>query len=290
MKNTMILFLLITSIAFGKPRVMTTIFPVYDGVREIGGDRVEVDMLIKPGSDPHSFDLSPRDIARVEKSDALIYLSEGMEVWIDRVTSGVGSLKSYELVHLEPHNHSHGHDHSDDDPHIWLDPIEYIDVLERVKDILIETDLDGRGYYTDRYIAYKSQLEELDRDIKETISKSRYDTIIYAGHYAFGRFSNRYGLKYITPYKNTSPNGNITPRALKNLIDAIEASGQRYIYKESLVNSKISRVLEDEVGVKTLELHQMGSISKSELEEEKTYLIIMRENLENLKKGLEYGN
>ena len=84
-----ILFLLLSIAAYGKLEVATTIFPVYDAVRVVGGDRVETSLLVSPGVEPHSFEPSPRDIARINKSDVFLYLNENMETWIKKFQKNV---------------------------------------------------------------------------------------------------------------------------------------------------------------------------------------------------------
>lgn len=288
-----ILFLLLSIAAYGRLEVATTIFPVYDAVRVIGGDRVEVSLLVTPGVEPHSFEPSPRDIARINKSDVFLYLNENMETWIEKFEKNVevetvSASHGIPLMSMEEEkDHSHEGHHHHMDPHIWLDPLLYIEVVENITEELEGRDPENAPYYRENFKNYRRELENLSGEIEMALSTSTHKQIIYAGHFSFGYFTRRYNLEYISVYKNLSPNANISPRDLKKVIEVVEGSGQRYIFQEALVNSKTAKLISDETGVEVLMLHQLGGVTKDDLKNEKSYLILMRENLENLKKGLE---
>lgn len=288
-----ILFLLLSIAAYGRLEVATTIFPVYDAVRVIGGNRVEVSLLVTPGVEPHSFEPSPRDIARINKSDVFLYLNENMETWIEKFKKNVevdtvSATHGISLMSMEEEEeHSHEGHHHHLDPHIWLDPLLYIEVVENITEELEGRDPENALYYRENFQNYKRELEKLNGDIEVVLSASTHKQIIYAGHFSFGYFTRRYNLEYISVYKNLSPNANISPRDLKKVIEVVEGSGQNYIFQEALVNSKTAKLISAETGVEVLMLHQLGGVTKDDLKNEKSYLILMRENLENLKEGLE---
>ncbi|GLI55250.1 periplasmic divalent manganese/zinc-binding lipoprotein [Propionigenium maris DSM 9537] len=288
-----ILFLLLSMAAYGKLEVATTIFPVYDAARVIGGDRVEVSLLVTPGVEPHSFEPSPRDIARINKSDVFLYLNEEMETWIEKFRRNVevetvSTSQGIPLMSMEEDDdHSHEGHHHHLDPHIWLDPLLYIKVVENITQELERRDPENAHYYRENFKIYSRELEKLSEDIVETLEGSTHKQIIYAGHFSFGYFTRRYGLDYISVYKNLSPNAEISPKDLKKVIEVVAASGQRYIFQEALVNSKTAKLISNETGVEVLMLHQLGGVTRDDLKRKKSYLIIMRENLENLRKGLE---
>lgn len=277
--------------------VSTTIFPIYDAVRVIGGDRVNVNLLVKPGVEPHSFEPSPRDIARINNSDIFLYLDDSMETWIDKFKKNIDietvkTAKGIELYEVDDDEHGHDHNHHKHsyDPHIWLDPILYIKVVQNVTEELIRIDPQNKEYYSKNLLDYEKQLNKLNEDIVEVVDSSKYKKIIYAGHFSFGYFTKRYELEYVTAYKNTSPNANIGPRDLQKIIEEIKNSGQKFIYQETLVNDKTAKLISSETNTEILLLHQLGGISKKEMESESSYIELMRDNLENIKKGLEYEN
>ncbi len=159
--------------------------------------------------------------------------------------------------------------------------------MENITQEFERRDPQNAHYYRENSSLYIKELEKLNADIVETLEGSTHKQIIYAGHFSFGYFTRRYGLDYISVYKNLSPNAEISPKDLKKVIEVVAASGQRYIFQEALVNSKTAKLISNETGVKVLMLHQLGGVTREDLKKNKSYLIIMRENLENLKKGLE---
>lgn len=291
----LILFLMVTSIIYGKMNVATTIFPVYDAVKVVGGDKVDTTLLIKPGIEPHSFEPSPRDISEINRSEILMYLDDSMETWIHkfesnietlvfRVSEGVAFMEEEE----EEDDHGHHHHHHSRDPHIWLDPVRYMEVVENIYEKLVEIDGENKDYYNANYEEYIEKLEDLHEGYEDMARNVRYKKIIYAGHFSFGYMVDRYDLEYETVYKNFSPNSGISPRDLQKIIVVVRESGQGYIYQEALVNSKTADLISEETGADILLLHQLGGVSKDEYKDGMGYLEIMMDNLNNLKKGLGY--
>lgn len=287
------IFLLLSVITYGKTQVAATIFPIYDAVRVIGGDQVEASLLVRPGVEPHSFEPSPRDIARINSSDVFLFLDKSMETWIGKFEKNIeiDTVRIAEGIDLieEEDDHGHDHHHHPYDPHLWLDPLLYIKVVENITEELIKIDRENEQYYRKNLETYKKILEQLHTDIEEAVQNSRYNKIIYAGHFSFGYFAKRYDLEYVTAYKNLSPNAKISPRDLQRIIKEIEDSGQKYIFQETLVNSRTAKLIAEETDSEILLLHQLGGISKEEMSKGSTYISLMEDNLKNLKRGLEYG-
>ncbi len=293
-----ILFLLIATISFGQMNISTTIFPVYDGVKEIGGDKVEVTLLVKPGVEPHSFEPTPRDIININNSDRLFYLDESMETWIEKFKKNVSTetfsvskgitFNVLEEEEDDDHDHHHHHHHDSKDPHIWLDPVRYQTVIKNIYMELSKLDPKNKSYYEVNYNNYIDRLKKLDDEFNNLSKNVRFNTIYYAGHFSFGYFTERYNLKYVSIYKNLSPNAGISPKDMQRIIKLLKDSNQEYFFKEALVNSKASTLIAEETSLKPLLLHQMGSISKKELKENLSYMDLMNLNLENLKRGLRY--
>ncbi len=113
-------------------------------------------------------------------------------------------------------------------------------------------------------------------------------TIVYGGHFAFGYFARRYGLTHVSPYTGFSPDAEPTPRKIAELIDRIRELGTSTVYFEELVDPKVAEVIADATDAEMLLLHGAHNVTAAELEAGVSYLDIMQENLEKLKKGLGY--
>ena len=298
----------------GKIKVIATLFPQYDFVRQIAGDKATVSLLLPPGTESHTFEPSPKNIVDTQKAGVFIYTGEFMEPWADRIikgssdsgvvivdaSKGIELMDENELAHGdvneedehedEEENHSHEDgNHGGKDPHIWLDPTNAIKMVENILEGLVQADSKNESFYRENAEAYKKKLMELDEKFTEAFSKVKSKKIIYGGHFAFGYFAKRYGLDYISPYKGFAPDAEPNPQRIAELVRNMEESGSKFIYYEELVEPKVAKVIAGETGAEMLLLHGAHNISRDELDAGITYIGIMEGNLEKLKQGLGYG-
>lgn len=285
-----------------KLKVVTTLFPLYDFARQIAGDTAEVTLLLPPGIEPHAYDPTPRDVVRIREADLFIYTSPEMEPWVQRILQGVQKEKTLVVeasqgIRLMEHAHdsegartpsSEAEKPGAKDPHVWLDPVLAARIAHTIEAALIQNDPARKEQYTRNAEALDAQLNQLDADFKAVFAKTRFKTIIYGGHFAFGYFAERYGLDNISPYKGFSPDAEPTPARIAQLIETLKSTGQDTIYFEELIDPKIARVISEQTGAQMLLLHGAHNLSKEELSSGITYVQIMEGNLERLKKGLKY--
>lgn len=323
----MILFSLLLTLFSGcakqendpRPLVITTLFPQYDFARQIAGDKINLKLLLKPGVEAHAFEPTPRDIAQISKGALFIYTGEFMEPWAERILKGikndnliiVDAGKNVALLdaddhhdeHFEDdddHGHKHNHDHKkkdqqkkhhhgDRDPHIWTDPLNVLKMIDNILEGLVKADPENSAYYTANAEKYKKEILALHSEFISTFKKTEHKKILYAGHFAFGYFARRYGLEHISPYKGFSPDSEPGPREIAELIKSIEESKTKVIYYEELVDPKVARVISQQTGAEMVLLHGAHNVSKKEFNEGLTYIAVMKNNLEALKKGLGYS-
>lgn len=305
----MIIFSVVLMLGFGcgfsgeakseKLKVVTTLFPQYDFVREIGKDKVEVNLLLPPGVEPHSYEPSPQDIVRIRKSGVFIYTGEYMEPWAHKV---IKSAKVKNLVvvdagngidlmeQADQHGHEHEatehHHHGGKDPHIWLDPVYAQKMVANIAAGLSKADPENKSYYQKNGEVYRQKLQALHLKFAETFRQAKYKKIIYGGHFAFGYFARRYGLEHISPYKGFAPDAEPTPQRIAELVKSMKASGVKVIYYEELIDPKVAKVISAQTGAKMLLLHGAHNVTKAELKAGISYIRIMESNLEKLKQGL----
>jgi zinc transport system substrate-binding protein len=146
----------------------------------------------------------------------------------------------------------------------------------------------GNGvFYRENSRRYIEKLDQFDSETSKILQGCRLKTIVSGGHFAFGPFAKRYGLKAVSPFKGYSPNGQPSPRAIAGLVDTIRKTGSRVIFHEELVQPKVARVVAEETGVKLLLLHGIHNVSRDELQRGETWLSLMKKNVENLRQGLQ---
>ena len=281
----------------GKIKIIATLFPQYDFAREIVKDKGEVILLLPPGVEAHSFEPTPQDIGSIKNSDVFVYTGEYMEPWAEKMIKNIGEgditvvdlSKGIELIDEDDCDHDDHDHHGGKDPHIWLDPINAQKMVDSILEAVVKIDGENEDFYRENGEDYKKRLEELDKKFVETFKKTEHNTIIYGGHFAFGYFTKRYGLDYISPYNGFTPNAEPSPKKITELMENMKSLGMNTIYYEELIDPKVARVISEQTGAEMLLLHGAHNVSKEELESGVSYIDIMEENLEKLKQGLVYN-
>lgn len=272
--------------------ITTTIFPLYDFTKQITQDKLKVKMILPPGNEPHTYQLKPKDILTIRNSKMFIYTGPFLEVWADKL---IDVLDEDEVLvlnvshNLELHHEDEEEEHDHDvDPHIWVDPILAMTIIDNILEYIIQIDPENASFYRENAEKYKEELSKLDLAYQDLFSKVEHKTIIFGGHFVFGYLAERYGILHVSPYKGFSPDTLPTTRNLHNLINLIQTTGNKTIFYEEMINPEVAEVLAQETGAKLLPLNGAGYISKKDFDEGVTYLDLMYQNIENLKKGLNY--
>ena len=279
-----------------KLQVVTTLFPLYDFARTIGGDRVEVRLLLPPGVEPHEFEPRPDDVVRLAKADLFVYTNQYMEPWAARLLQGVDN-KGLAVVDAsagvtflpataeeeveEGHRPEGGMN-----PHVWLSIPNAERMVANIRDGLVRKDPAGAAVYRTHAEAYLSRLAELDRRFREGLSGCGQRLFLHGGHYAFGYLAKRYGLRYVSAYP-LSANAEPTPRRLMELVDLMRRNSLHYIFYEELLSPRVAQTIARETGAALLQLYVIENVSREELAAGATYLSLMEENLKNLRIGLQ---
>ncbi len=308
MKRKAVVILLILIAAAGckkntqteKVKVTVTIFPLLDFVREVGRDRVDVDMLVPPGVQPHSFEPRPADIIRLGESRLFVFIGEAMEPWAEDILKSMGkdapaTLNASDGVKLINRSGDDGHVHkgrSDKspahyDPHIWLDFSIDQAIVRRIAEMLSESDPSNEAFYRENARIYSERLERLDESFKKALSTCRNRTILHGGHFAFRYLAERYNLSYMSPYRGFSSEAEPSPGDLAAIIDRVRETGAEYIFYEELLEPKLARIIASETSVKLLKLHAAHNVSPEEMKAGASFIGLMQENLSVLKKALE---
>jgi len=291
--------------ATDKLKVVTTLFPLYDFVRSVGREKVEVSLLLPPGVEPHSFEPKPDDIVRVNKADVFIYTNKFMEPWAADILRGAGrsdllvvdSSAGATLLpageqsgeageRVDEQKEEHHHPASGMDPHIWLSIPNAQKMVDNIAAGLASRDPGNRDFYHGNAEAYKSELKRLDQKFKEGLSACKTRLFLHGGHYAFGYLADRYGLSYISAYA-VSADAEPTPGRLVKLIKQMKSHSLRFVFTEELISSRTAKIIAEETGATILTLHGVHNVSREDMERGATYLTLMGRNLENLRKGLQ---
>ncbi|HYS44651.1 MAG TPA: metal ABC transporter substrate-binding protein [Geobacteraceae bacterium] len=280
-----------------KLQVVTTLFPLYDFARQIGGDRVEVTLLLPPGVEPHDFEPRPEDVVRLARADLFVYTNQYMEPWAARILKGVDNKglvvidasvgAAFIPVAQEEEGDEGGHSHEGGmNPHIWLSIPNAERMVENIRDGLIRKDPAGSASYQKNAEACRARLAELDKKFREGLSRCSQRLFLHGGHYAFGYLAKQYGLRYVSAYP-LSANAEPTPRKLMALVDLMRKNSLNTIFYEELLSPRVAETIARETGATLLKLNVVENVTREELAAGATYLSLMEENLKNLRTGLQ---
>lgn len=279
--------------------VYTTVFPVYDFTQKIGGDRIELHNMLPWGASPHVFEPSTRLVANLSKAGLIIFNGAGLEPYMDKLGSAlkdtgvtiIDSSQGIKLLelneekdhaeHSEKENH---HGHGLYDPHIWLSPQNASMQGENILNALINADPLNKEYYLKNYQDFQENMKKLDREYEEAVFGLEKKELVVT-HEAFAYLCRDYGLTQMSlmgPNAEAEP----TPGRMREIIKFVRAHRVSHIFFDALESPKAAEAIAFETKTQVLSLNPLGSITEKELDMGDDYFSIMRNNLENLKEGL----
>lgn len=283
--------------ADGRPIVYTSFYPLYDFAQKIGGDKVQVCCLIRPGTKAHDWEPSPRDLANLSKADLFLCNGLGMEPWIKNAVDAMGNVK-FQVVEtaqgIDPitggHHHEHGdhHEHHDDysapDPHVWLSPVNVKIILKNIADAFVKLDSDNAKYYQENLQIWTAKCDELDKQYRETLSDAPQKEIVVS-HQAFGYLCREYGLTQI-PIEGLTAQSDPGMARMAELVKKIRDDGITTVFVESSQDSRICDALAKETGAKVDVLNPYETLYDDQIQAGDDYFSVMTRNLEALKKAV----
>ena len=279
--------------------IYTSFYPMEFLVSQIAGDKAQVISLVPAGVEPHEWEPKPRTLAGLQESDMLVYNGAGMEAWLEDFlpslkNSGVKTVNTSSGLELLPFDEKNADVHEGEegeenaellyDPHVWVSPAKYKQQAENVLNALIEIDAANQDYYKSNYSKLAEQLDKLDSDYRKAVAGFKSKVFIVS-HSAFEYLAKEYGLTQL-PIRGVTPLAEPSPAKLAELVQICKDNDIKYIFFESLVSPKLSETLAKEVGAETLVLNDGQGITAEQMKQGRSYITIMYENLENLKKAL----
>jgi len=273
-----------------KIKIVTTLFPLYDFAREVGGDKVDVTLLLPPGVEAHSFEPKPSDIVKISEADLFIYTGKYMEPWAGAILKSVpgktvidasAGVKMIPEVFHDKNESAGAPDH-----HIWLDFGNDMQIVREIEKELSGIDPSNAAYYGQRAQAYIRILSALDNTFRTTLSRCESREIIYGGHYAFGYLASRYHLIYVAA-QGVSPDAEPSAKDLARLVDQIKRDRVPFVFYEELSSPKVSETIARETKTRLLLLNAAHNITKMDFDNNVSFISLMQENLSNLSVGLQ---
>ncbi|NNU85239.1 adhesin [Geobacillus sp. BMUD] len=290
--------------------IYTTVYPLEDFAKKIGGDAVIVKSVYPPGAEAHTFEPTTKTVQQIAQADAFIYIGHGMEPFAEKLketlqhehvrffvaTKGIEWLEAndeneheHDEAHKDEHSENdqadHGHEHGDQDPHVWLDPIRSIVIAENIRDLLTELKPEKKELFRKNFETVKTKLERLDAQFRSVIEKAPKKEILVS-HQAYGYWEDRYGIKQLS-VSGLSPSNEPSQKALAQLIETAKQHHIRYMIFEQNIHPKTAEVIQNELGAKPLRLHNLESLTDADRKAGRDYFAIMEENVRTLQTALQ---
>jgi zinc transport system substrate-binding protein len=279
-----------------KIKVVASFYPFYEIAKEIGGNNTIVTSVIPIGVEPHEWEITPQRISNIMGADVIIYNGIGFDAWLGKKDQFRNSFlvdisKDLQLIKIgeqESENPGQGpqyDDHTGYDPHVWLDPIFVKHISNTISSALINLDPNNTKAYEQNTKNFIQRLDGLDSLIKTSLNNCELKDFI-TFHEAFQYFANRYGLNQHAVHGN-SPEGEILPHQIIQIISIAKDLGIDTIYSEELKDPRLSQTLAAEIpNGKVLLLSPIEVMNQDEQKKDTGYIDKMKMNLESLKQGL----
>lgn len=299
----------------GKLQVVTTLFPYYDFVRAIGGERVEPTLLLPPGMEPHSFEPTPLDVVTLSHADVLIYNGGSGELWVEEILSSSDHDISHTLCAMEqveimesevvegmedtPHAHDHDEDcekahheeeedsdHVEYDEHIWTSPVNAMAIAEAVYDTLSAADPQGADYYEENLAGYLASLTELHEAFLSIREDAARDILLFGDRFPLLYFCETYDLRYRAAFHGCAGDTEPGIGTIKFLIDLANEESIPVVFTIELSSGKVARVISESSAAVPRTFYSLQNISRDDFNAGETYLSLMWKNTEVLKEAL----
>jgi zinc/manganese transport system substrate-binding protein len=237
---------------------VATTTQVADLVREVGGERADVEQILQPNTDPHGYEPRPSDVKAIAGADAIFQSGGELDEWLDELIENSGSdaprvelIQAVETLPGDDAPAEEAHDHGESaDPHWWQNPRNAIAAVAGIRDALSAADPDGRAAYEANARTYTERLRRLDRDVAACIDGiPPAQRKLVTTHDALRYYADRYGIEVIgalIPSRSTAaqPSAGDTQK----LVDQIEREQVAAIFPESSINPKLERAVSRETG------------------------------------------
>ena len=301
------------SLANKKVSVVATIYPQYDWLKNILGeyaDKVDLKLLIKNGTDLHSYKPSAQDIAAIANADLVVYVGGESDEWIEKAleaTPKAGRMqvnlmqvlgdrvKEEEVVEgmqAEEHEHEH-HEHAEapeNDEHIWLSLKNAQILVKNLAESVAKIDSANAPVYRANAIIYASKLHDLDWAYDSTVSNASQKTILFGDRFPFRYMVDDYGIKYYAAFGGCSAESEASFETVAFLAGMMDSLSLPVIFtidgSRSNVALAVRNASKNSKSVPVLQLNSMQSVTDEQIRSGVDYMSIMKSNLETLKKGL----
>lgn len=296
-----------TSAASGEKKlsVICSIFPQYDFTREIAGDKIELELLLKSRVDLHNYKPNAEDILKIKNCDLFIDIGGESDEWANDVFSSLGDEAPLHLSLIntveakaeeeiegaeKEHEHEDGEEHEEHenelDEHVWTSLKNAVLIVSAIEEKLCELDGKNSEEYRKNAESYKEKLSALEKRYSEAISKAKTKTLVFADRFPFRYLADDYSLECFAAFAGCSAETQASFETVAFLSQKVSENALKYVLKIDGSDGAVAETVASQSGAKIKTLNSCQSVSQEELENGATYLSIMKENLSVLEEVL----
>ena len=288
-------------------KIVATVFPVYDWVRNILGTNpagAELTLLYDNGVDPHSFQPTASDIMKVSSCDLFIYVGGESDEWAEDLLQeavnqeirtvnlmqvlGDRAVEEEQIQTAEEKTHTE-EEEPEYDEHIWLSLRNAAVLCDAIGEALQEADPAHAGIYKENWKEYKTKLSDLDAEYQQTIQEAELNTLLFADRFPFLYLVNDYGLDHYAAFNGCSAE---TEASFGTIIFLAEKMNELHLPAVLVIEGSDGRIAKtiirntDTKDQKVLMMDSLQTAPKDGDDQERTYLTVMKENLDTIKEAL----
>lgn len=280
MKKIFVFTILFSTLVFAKMNVVVSIVPQKSFVEEIGKDLVNVEVMVNPGQNPHSYEPKPSQMKAIAKGDIYFYIGTEFEnIWLEKFKSQnnklnfIDSAKGIEKITMAEHHHHEDHDeeeHHDEetnhedhdehhhdglDPHVWTSPSNVKIIAKNIFDALVENDSKNKQTYEKNYNLFIKKVEDTDKKIKEILSSISKDSTFLVFHPAWGYFAKEYNLEQVAvEVEGKEPK----PKELAKILEEAREEKVKAIFAQPEFSDKSAKIIARELDIKVLKVSPLA--------------------------------
>lgn len=276
----------------GKISVVTTIFPYYDFARSVSKGTCDVDMLLKPGSDVHSFEPTPSDILKIRNADLFIYNGGESDEWVDSILESLGDtdkpvvMKMTDYVKPLTEMDADHHAEDEEDEHIWTSLDNAKTLVSKISDEVSKLDQKHKSVYNENSLDCIEKIGKVQSEIENTVNSSKSKKIVVGDRFPLLYFATEFSLDWECAFPGCSTETEPSLDRLSKLTDTIEKDKIKTILKLEMSENKVADTLADETNTKVRTFYSAESVSKEDFANNVTYVDLMERNNNALKEAL----
>ena len=303
--------------ADGKLHIVATVFPAYDFARAAAGDLADVELLLPPGTESHSYEPTPADILRVQNCDLFLYLGGESDSWVETILDAAeptgqalamtDCVETLEEEHTEGmqeeaghHHEEHGdHDNHDDhddhdhlgtvteiDEHVWTSPANAAAITRRFGEELAALDSTHGAQYRANAEAYAAQIDALDQEFHDFFDALPDRTIVFGDRFPLRYFAEEFHLNYYAAFPGCSTQTEPSAATIAFLTDKVKSEHISTVWYIEFSNHLVADAIAEAAGAGTAMFHSCHNVSPEELAGGETYVTLMEGNLERLRERM----